>query len=164
MLWLFVYSILLINFKPTLKEEITMEKVNLGFAKFLQFVVIVFFTFVLSFYFGSLLLIPLAILIGVVDILTAIGFNGVFATIVAIPAVGWVCYAIYNIPNLFQALLDTGIKLYQLGTAQNKVFESISEALKPAETADKADTSESAQLSEKSDDSDNDTPTNAKPA
>jgi len=141
-----------------------MEKVNLGFAKFLQFVVIVFFTFVLAFYFGSLLLIPLAILIGVVDLLTAIGFNGVFATIVAIPAVGWVCYAIYNIPNLFQALLDTGIKLYQLGNEQNKTFAAISDALKPAETAQEQDASESAQLSEKSDDSDNDAPNNAKPA
>jgi len=141
-----------------------MEKVNLGFAKFLQFVVIVFFTFVLAFYFGSLLLIPLAILIGVVDLLTAIGFNGVFATIVGIPVVGWVCYAIYNIPNLFQALLDTGIKLYELGTAQNKVFEGISDALKPAAASDNEETTESAQLSEKSDDSDNDTPANAKPA
>ncbi|MDH5257783.1 MAG: hypothetical protein OEX07_07235 [Gammaproteobacteria bacterium] len=140
-----------------------MEKVNLGFAKFLQFVVIVFFTFVLAFYFGSLLLIPLAILIGVVDLLTAIGFNGVFATIVAIPAVGWVCYAIYNIPNLFQALLDTGIKLYQLGTAQNSVFEGISDALKPAQSAE-GSTKTNAQVSEKSDDSDNETPNNAKPA
>jgi len=151
-----------------------MDKVNLGFAKFLQFVVIVFFTFVLSFYFGSLLLIPLAILIGLVDLLTAIGFNGIFATIVAVPAAGWVCYAIYNIPNLFQALLDTGIKLYQLGTAQNKVFEGISDALKPAETTESTEstentsTPESAQLSEKSDDSStdssNDTPAGAKPA
>lgn len=140
-----------------------MEKVNLGFAKFLQFVVIVFFTFVLAFYFGSLLLIPLAILIGVVDLLTAIGFNGVFATIVAIPAVGWVCYAIYNIPNLFQALLDTGIKLYQLGTAQNSVFEGISDALKPAQSAE-GSTKTNTQVSEKSDDSDNETPNNAKPA
>ena len=144
-----------------------MEKVNLGFAKFLQFVVIVFFTFVLAFYFGSLLLIPLALLIGVVDLLTAIGFNGVFATIVGIPAVGWVCYAIYNIPSLFQALLDTGIKLYQLGTAQNKVFENISAALKPAESNannESAAVTQSAQVSEKSDDSDHDAPNNAKPA
>ncbi|MDH3327535.1 MAG: hypothetical protein OEM38_12585 [Gammaproteobacteria bacterium] len=141
-----------------------MEKVNLGFAKFLQFVVIVFFTFVLAFYFGSLLLIPLAILIGIVDLLTAIGFNGVFATILGIPAVGWVCYAIYNIPSLFQALLDTGIKLYKLGTEQNKAFESISDALKPAVGDDSTAAPESAQLSEKSDDSDNDAPTNAKPA
>ena len=140
-----------------------MDKVNLGFAKFLQFVVIVFFTFVLAFYFGSLLLIPLAILIGIVDLLTAIGFNGVFATIVAIPAVGWVCYAIYNIPNLFQSLLDTGIKLYQLGTEQNKVFESISDNLKPATTKENT-TTESAQLSENANDSDNDAPTGAKPA
>jgi len=138
-----------------------MEKVNLGFAKFLQFVVIVFFTFVLAFYFGSLLLIPLAILIGIVDILTAIGFNGVFATIVAIPAVGWVCYSIYNIPNLFQSLLDTGIKLYQLGNEQNKVFEAISDGLKPAKTEDASSTT---QASEKADDSDNDTPAGAKPA
>jgi len=155
---------MLINFKPTLKEEITMEKVNLGFAKFLQFVVIVFFTFVLSFYFGSLLLVPLAILIGLVDLLTAIGFNGVFATVVALPAVGWVCYAIYNIPNLFQALLDTGIKLYQLGTAQNKAFEAISEALKPADSDKSGTATESAQLSEKSDDSDDVSTTNVKPA
>lgn len=141
-----------------------MEKVNLGFAKFLQFVVIVFFTFVLSFYFGSLLLVPLAILIGLVDLLTAIGFNGVFATVVALPAVGWVCYAIYNIPNLFQALLDTGIKLYQLGTAQNKAFEAISEALKPADSDKSGTATESAQLSEKSDDSDDVSTTNVKPA
>ncbi len=138
-----------------------MDKVNLGFAKFLQFVVIVFFTFVLSFYFGSLLLIPLAILIGIVDLLTAIGFNGVFAAIVGIPAAGWVCYAIYNIPNLFQALLDTGIKLYQLGTAQNTVFSGISDALKPAEAEKSTTDSENAQLSEKSDDSTADSSTNA---
>ena len=141
-----------------------MDKVNLGFAKFLQFVVIVFFTFVLAFYFGSLLLIPLAILIGLVDLLTAIGFNGVFATIVGIPAVGWVCYAIYNIPNLFQALLDTGIKLYQLGTDQNKAFASITDTLTPAESAESTKATSDAQLSEKSDDSDNDAPSNAKPA
>ncbi|HFE38069.1 MAG TPA: hypothetical protein ENK06_06565 [Gammaproteobacteria bacterium] len=118
-----------------------MDKVNFGLAKFLQFIVIVFFTFVLAFYFGSLLLIPLAILIGTVDILTAIGFNGIFATIVGLPVVGWVCYVVYNIPNLFQALLDSGTKLYELGKTQNKVFEEISNALQPApkESTDDSD-------------------------
>jgi len=139
-----------------------MDKVNLGLAKFLQFIVIVFFTFVLAFYFGSLLLIPLAILIGVVDILTAIGFNGIFATIVGLPIVGWVCYVIYNIPNLFQALLDTGIKMYELGTAQNKVFEGISNSLKPEPTEVTEETS-SPQKTESVDEGD-DTPSNAKPA
>jgi len=137
------------------KEELTMDKVNLGLAKFLQFVVIVFFTFILAFYFGSLLLIPLAILIGVVDILTAIGFNGIFATIVALPAVGWVCYSIYNIPNLFQALLDTGIKMYELGKEQNKAFENISSAMQPAPKEEEA----AATSSEASTDDSSDTPT-----
>jgi len=128
-----------------------MDKVNLGFAKFLQFIVIVFFTFVLAFYFGSLLLIPLAILIGVVDILTAIGFNGIFATIVAIPAVGWVCYTIYNIPGLFQALLDTGIKMYELSKDQNAVFEGISKGMKPSETTQSSTQNDEAEKTDNSD-------------
>lgn len=139
-----------------------MDKVNLGLAKFLQFIVIVFFTFVLAFYFGSLLLIPLAILIGVVDILTAIGFNGIFASIVAIPVVGWVCYTVYNVPGLFQALLDTGIRMYEVSKEQNKVFENISKNMKPENTA-----SESTQNATQSDDaesSDNSDTANIKPA
>jgi len=133
-----------------------MDKVNLGLAKFLQFIIIVFFAFVLAFYFGSLLLIPLAILIGVVDILTAIGFNGIFATIVALPVVGWVCYVVYKIPNLFQALLDTGIKLYEVGAAQNKVFDGISATLKPEPTEESSSTTaESTQSSESSEASSN---------
>ena len=127
-----------------------MDKVNLGLAKFLQFIVIVFFTFVLAFYFGSLLLIPLAILIGLIDILTAIGFNGIFASILAVPAAGWICYTIYNIPGLFQALLDTGIKIYNISKSQNKVFEGISKGMQPEETA-----SEPVQKSTAADDSDN---------
>jgi len=143
-----------------------MDKVNFGLAKFLQFIIIVFFTFVLAFYFGSLLLIPLAILIGVVDILTAIGFNGIFATIVALPIVGWVCYVVYSIPSLFQTLLDTGIKLYELGSAQNKAFDAISKTLKPAPAESEAETgaSDTTQKSESISDSDNETPSNVKPA
>ncbi len=122
-----------------------MDKVNFGLAKFLQFLVIVFFTFVLAFYFGSLLLVPLAILIGTVDILTAVGFNGIFATIPGLAVAGWVCYVVYNIPNLFQSLLDNGTKLYELGKTQNKAFEDISKALQPApkEVASDSEKSES---------------------
>ncbi len=157
-----------LTLQQTIKEEIAMDKVNFGLAKFLQFIIIVFFAFALAFYFGSLLLIPLAILIGVVDILTAIGINGILATILALPVVGWVCYVVYKIPNLFQALLDTGIKLYEVGTAQNKVFENISTTLKPAaaESSSEESTaaSESTQKSETSEASDSDTPSNVKPA
>jgi len=144
-----------------------MDKVNFGLAKFLQFIIIVFFAFALAFYFGSLLLIPLAILIGVVDILTAIGINGILATILALPVVGWVCYVVYKIPNLFQALLDTGIKMYEVGTAQNKVFDEISSTLKPVaseSSSEESAASESTQKSESSDTSDSDTPSNVKPA
>lgn len=137
-----------------------MDKVNLGLAKFLQLIVIVFFTFGLAVYFGSLLLIPLAILIGIVDILTAIGFNGIFATIVALPAVGWVCYTVYNIPGLFQSLVDTGMKLYNLSIEQNKAFESITKGMQPEPVEEAA--SETTQKSETAAD-DNNTPT-AKPA
>jgi len=157
------------NVTTDIKEEITMDKVNFGLAKFLQFIIIVFFAFVLAFYFGALLLIPLAILIAVVDILTAIGFNGIVATIVAIPVVGWICYVVYKIPNLFQALLDTGIKLYEVGTAQNKVFESISVTLKPAPTESSTEesanaASETTQKAESSEASESETPSNVKPA
>lgn len=147
------------SIKPTLHQTIkkimTMDKVNFGLAKFLQFVVILFFIFVLAFYFGGLLLIPLAILTGVIDILTAIGFNGIFAFIVALPAVGWVCYTIYNIPNLFQALLDTGIKMYNFAKEQNVVFEGISGAMRPASKAEES--SDTSANTEEGKDSDNPT-------
>lgn len=126
-----------------------MDKVNLGLAKFLQLIVIVFFTFGLAVYFGSLLLIPLAILIGVVDILTAIGINGIFATFVALPAVGWVCFTIYNIPGLFQALVDTGTKLYQLSIEQNKAFDNITNSMKAEKNEEAA--AETTEQAEKAD-------------
>ncbi len=109
-----------------------MEKFNFGIAKVSQFIVIVFFALILSFYFGGLLLIPLAILMAIIDILTLVGLNGLIATIIAAPLVGWLLYSVYNIENLFQTLLDTGIKLYEFGIAQNKLFENIADSVKPA--------------------------------
>lgn len=108
-----------------------MDKLNLGIAKLIQFFIIVFFAFILSFYFGSLLLIPLALLIAVIDILSAIGFNGIIATLFAIPIVLWIGFKIYSIESLFQTILETGIKIYRIGLSQNKIFEDITKKIKP---------------------------------
>lgn len=121
-----------------------MKHVNLSLVKFFQFCTMFFFIFVVLFYFGTLLLLPLAAALFVNTLLEFIGLNGVFATFISIPIAIWLGYCLYQISGLFQTILDTGTEFIQLGLAQNKRFESIVDSV--VNSTDETKASEPAKL------------------
>ncbi len=114
-----------------------MNKVNINVAlvRLLQFVVFVVFTFMVMTYFGALLLIPLDLLYILIKILSAIGFNGILAAFVAVPAVGYLGFVVYQTPELVKLLIDTGIDLVKTGKQRIEAFNTIAEGMKGNTTA-----------------------------
>ena len=108
-----------------------MQLINIVLVRIVQLIVVLFFTFALSFFFGGLLLLPLAALVGVVNLLShGFGMDGILATIIAIPVVVVVGYFLYKVPDLFQAIIDTGTSLFNLGALAFKRFETIVNSLR----------------------------------
>lgn len=108
-----------------------MQLINIVLVRIVQLIVVLFFTFVLSFYFGGLLLLPLAALVGIVNLLShGAGMDGILATIIAIPVVIVIGYFLYKVPDLFQALVETGASLSKLGALAYKRFETIVKSLR----------------------------------
>ncbi len=123
-----------------------MDKANLALVRIIQFSILVFFALVLSAFFGTLLLLPLALLYHVIGFLDhGIGFNGIFAFFVAVPAVIYVFYLGYRIPGFYNTVMDTGFKLYHLARDQHLALEKIARTIKglPEETGGDAQTSTS---------------------
>ncbi len=123
-----------------------MDKVNLALVRIIQFSILVFFALILSAFFGTLLLLPLALLYHFIGFLDhGIGFNGIFAFIVAVPAVIYVFYLGYRIPGFYNAVVETGFKLYNLARDQHMALEKIARSIKglPEETAGDSQTAAS---------------------
>lgn len=102
-----------------------MKKLNIALVRVLQFVVFVLFTFIVLVYFGTLLLIPLDLVSQLVGILTAVGFPGVLATLIAIPIVGYLGFLIFKIPGLLSTLLEIGFELAIIGQSRVQDFNEI---------------------------------------
>ncbi|TPW18002.1 MAG: hypothetical protein FD130_435 [Halothiobacillaceae bacterium] len=108
-----------------------MQKVEIILIRLTQLVVALFFTTMLFIYGGSAVLIPLAVLMGAVNFLDqGIGFNGIFATVVAAPAVGWLLYKLYLIPNVIILLMETGLGLFKMAINSFREFEAIAKKVK----------------------------------
>lgn len=103
--------------------------------RIVQLASMLFFTFAVFVYAGALVVIPLAALMAVIKILSAIGFNGVFATIVAIPALAWVLLKLHNVPRVTQTLLDTGWALVRAGADNFRTYDDIAKQLKGGSTS-----------------------------
>ncbi len=108
-----------------------MDKATLAFVRVIQFSILVFFALVLSAFFGTLVLLPLALLYHFIGFLTdVIGFNAFFAFIFAVPTVGYIFYFGYKIPGFYDAVLETGFKLFRLARDQHTALEKIAQASK----------------------------------
>ncbi len=107
-----------------------MKKVNVALVRLLQFVVFVFFTFMVLAYFGALLLIPLDALSLLIKLLTAVGFNGVIAAVIAVPAVAYLGLIVYRTPDLVRMLLDIGMDLVNTGKSRVDEFNRLADAVK----------------------------------
>ncbi len=111
-----------------------MKKVNVALVRLLQFVVFVFFIFMVLAYFGVLLLIPLDALSLLIKLLTAVGFNGVIAALIAVPVVAYLGMIIYKTPLLLKMLLDIGMDLVNTGKSRVDEFIKLADTVKGDQT------------------------------
>jgi len=107
-----------------------MKKVNVALVRLLQFVVFVFFTFMVLAYFGVLLLVPLDALSLLIKLLTAVGFNGVIAALIGVPVVAYLGLIVYRTPGLVKMLLDIGMDLVNAGKSRVDEFNKLAETVK----------------------------------
>ncbi len=87
-------------------------------------------------------MIPLAALYAIISFLDqGIGFNGIVATIIAMPAVGWLALTVYRIPNLVDKLVDSGLQLIKLAAQNYREFDNIARNIKEETTSEVKQTS-----------------------
>lgn len=107
-----------------------MSKLNLALVRFLQFVVFVLFTTIVLIYFGTLLLLPLDVVVLISKFLGLIGLGNLFGAIVAVPVVAYLGKIVYGTPGLVQMLIDNGIDLVNTGKQRVDAFNKIAESVK----------------------------------
>jgi hypothetical protein len=108
-----------------------MQKLEMALLRTTQLILCLFFTFAVLVYVSSAIVIPLAVLMGVISVLDhGLGFNGIFAFIVAAPAVVWLFYKLYQIPHLANLLMETGANLLKMAAKNFKDFDEIAKTVK----------------------------------
>ncbi len=105
-----------------------MKKINVALVRFLQFVVFVLFTFIVLLYFGTMVLLPLDIVVLISKFLHVFGLNTLFGAIVAVPVVAYFGKIVYGTPGLIQMLIDNGLELVDIGKNRVNAFNKIAEA------------------------------------
>lgn len=108
-----------------------MQTVNILLVRAIQIIACMFFTSAVLIYAGALLLVPLAVLKAIVSLLAdGIGFNGIFATIVAVPALFWLGLRVKSLPGVTSMLVDTGWTLVRMGVENFRKFDDIARTIK----------------------------------
>lgn len=100
-----------------------MKQIDVVLVKVLQFFVLVLFTFMVLSYFGVLLMLPLAILVHLIQILTFTGLPGAISLLLALPIVAYLGYKVYRIPGMVELLASIGFELVAIGHTRVKEFD-----------------------------------------
>ena len=90
-----------------------MKKVDFGIFKAFQFLVLLFFTFAILLYSGSILLIALTIWQYLAMIFSI--FGSFLSAIISLAALVGLCYYIYKLPGLVDSLLELGMGIIKMG-------------------------------------------------
>jgi len=101
-------------------------KLNIILAKIFQFVVSLLFITMVLFYFGVLLMFPLAVLWYAI-IIASLLTPTVISVIIGIAVLGYVGLRVSRMTELLSALLDIGIDLVAFGFRQKERFDPLIE-------------------------------------
>jgi len=115
-----------------------MNRVYVALVRVLQFCVFALFTFMVLVYFGTLLLLPLALLVQLIRIFVFVGMSGIVSTLIALPVVAYVGYLISKVPGLPGMMADIGVELVTFGQARVKGFDSILSTVEGADSRSSA--------------------------
>lgn len=107
-----------------------MKNLNVILVRLLQFVVFVLFTFIVLVYFGTMILLPLDLVVLTAQFLSVFGIGTLFGAIIAVPAVAYLGKVVYNTPGLIQMIIDNGIDLVNMGKERVEAFNKIADAAK----------------------------------
>lgn len=107
-----------------------MKNVNVALVRLLQFVVFVFFTFMVLTYFGAMILLPLDAVVLLIKLLAVVGLNSFIAAFIAVPVVAYLGLKVYKIPGLCKMIIDTGVELVTIGKAKVDAFNSVAESVR----------------------------------
>ncbi len=107
-----------------------MKNLNVALIRLLQFVVFALFTFIVLVYFGTMVLLPLDIVVLISKLLGVLGIGTLFGAILAVPVVAYLGKIVYNTPGLIQMIVENGIELVNLGKQRVEAFNKFAEAAK----------------------------------
>ncbi len=105
-----------------------MKTLDIVLARFLQFLVMLFFTFAVFLWYGVAALAPLAIWISLISFFTPV-FGGIFSMLLGLAIVSAVGYHLYKIPKLLNTFIETGVDLCKLGYVSVKRMGEIGAAV-----------------------------------
>ena len=110
-----------------------MKRLDVVLVRITQFYVFVFFTFLVLAYFGTLLLLPLSILMNLIRVLNLIGLPELISVVLGLPVVAYLGYLVYKMPRLTKIAVDTGLEMVSIGQARVQGFDEIVASLKGEE-------------------------------
>jgi len=107
-----------------------MKKGNVALVRLIQFVVFVVFIFVVTAYFGAMILLPLDAVSLLIKLMSLVGIHGFIGAFIAVPVVGYLCLIVYRTPALCKMVVDTGLELVKTGKIKVEAFNEIAVAVK----------------------------------
>lgn len=91
-----------------------MKTIDIALVRLLQFLVLLFFTFVVFLWYGAASLIPLALWVNLTDFFSG-AFGPITSTVIALIIIGALGLYLSKIPKLIETFLATGVDLIKLG-------------------------------------------------
>lgn len=106
-----------------------MKTIDMFMVRSLQFLVLLFFTFVVFLWYGIASLIPLALWVNLTDFFTG-AFGPIMATIISLLIIAALGLYLSKIPKLIETFLSSGIDLIKLGNTSVRRMGDIATAVK----------------------------------
>lgn len=106
-----------------------MKSLDIALVRALQFLVMLFFTFIVFLWYGFAALAPLALFYNLTETFHSV-FGASFSVVLAAAAIGAIGYYLLKLPKFLEAFLATGKDLCKLGYASVRRIGDIAESVK----------------------------------
>jgi hypothetical protein len=106
-----------------------MKTIDIAFVRLLQFLVLLFFTFIVFLWYGCASLIPLALWVNLTEFFSG-AFGAIFSTIMALAIIIALGVYLSKIPKLIETFLATGVDLIKLGNTSIQRLGSIAGSIR----------------------------------
>lgn len=106
-----------------------MKTIDMIFVRLLQFLVLLFFTFVVFLWYGIASLIPLALWVNLTEFFSG-AFGPITSTVISLLIIAALGLYLSKIPKLIETFLATGVDLIKLGNTSIRRMSDIAAAVK----------------------------------